>query len=109
MSPANCGFGLPLIAVDAALSNGKNDSNNATYNINGLQSHVHVERTQRATPPITGTFAVTYQGKTVQGNIKKHITLSFPILNQLRFDLDLLNRALGLIKYPGLLIYSSSK
>lgn len=69
MLAAGCGFDLPLIAVDTAmLSNSSRDPNNATYKVPGMKSSIHVQRVQNATPPITGTFDVTYKGKTVEGN-----------------------------------------
>ena len=76
MTPVKCGTGIPLIEVDGSTVESQTSSS-ATYKINGVESRVKVERTQSATPPTTGTFDVTYKGKSVKGRYMNSLLLLF--------------------------------
>ena len=65
--PANCGSPLPLLAVTDAIRVGNGDADSATYTKDGLNSSVQVEREQEASPPIEGTFDITYHGIAITG------------------------------------------
>ena len=69
MSPLNCGVGIPLFDIVGAQSTGNNDEKN--YNFAEFNSAVNVKREQAASPPITGTIDILYQGKSITGKMNK--------------------------------------
>ncbi|KAK3740701.1 hypothetical protein QZH41_019065 [Actinostola sp. cb2023] len=95
MTPAKCGTGIPLMAVDGSTVESQTSSS-ATYKINGVESRVKVERTQSATPPTTGTFDVTYKGKSVKAIPANATAEKLKQLMEERFDVgDLLVQRTG--------------
>ena len=68
MTPAYCGSGIPLISIDGVPR--VDGDQQSTFNISDIGASITVERTKAASPPLTGTFDITFDNKTIEGNEK---------------------------------------
>ena len=65
MTPAYCGDDIPLISIDGVP---RTDSDQqSSFNVSDIGATVTVARTKAATPPLTGTFDITFENKTIKG------------------------------------------
>ena len=69
MLPAECGDNLPPILVSDTEEVNGSDESVLHLRALGLQSVISVERLQLASPPVSGTFYITYQGKVSEGEL----------------------------------------
>lgn len=69
LTPAHCGTNLEMIKIIDAVKDVQNTSDNmTTYRpVNQTESMVTVTRVQRATPPVDGTFDLTFKGQRYSG------------------------------------------
>lgn len=65
--PANCGSPLPLLSIVRATRRENGNRDEATFSFKGLTSSIQMMRIQRASPPVRGTFHITYNGKIISG------------------------------------------
>ncbi|KAE8599477.1 hypothetical protein XENTR_v10017204 [Xenopus tropicalis] len=69
ITPANCGYNIPLLSVGFSMKTDNISGNTATYR-GGLWPNgtaITITRTQAASPPIGGTFSIKAYGKQIQG------------------------------------------
>ncbi|XP_031760464.1 fibrocystin-L [Xenopus tropicalis] len=69
ITPANCGYNIPLLSVGFAVKTENISGKTATYR-GGLWPNgtaITITRTQAASPPIGGTFSIEAYGKQIQG------------------------------------------
>lgn len=78
LSPADCGFNLPTIQFNETEEVGNNNNNNSiTFRGQGLKSSINVTRIQFATPPISGSFVLSYQNKVSKGMYSLFLVKAF--------------------------------
>lgn len=70
MMPAHCGTNIDMINIVDAVQTDNNDDF-ITYRPVNQTSTVTVTRDQKATPPIGGTFELTFEGRTLSGTIRQ--------------------------------------
>ncbi|OCT77099.1 hypothetical protein XELAEV_18032294mg, partial [Xenopus laevis] len=69
ITPANCGYNIPLLSVGFATNIENSSDNTATYrgDLWPNDTVININRTQAASPPIGGTFSIEAYGKQIQG------------------------------------------
>lgn len=65
MTPAKCGDNIPLIDIAGAQRTDVEEERN--FHFNEFHSAIKVKRKQAASPPITGTFDLLHQNRTIRG------------------------------------------
>ena len=65
LTPANCGNGIPLVFVEGVpRTDGDQQS---SFNFTDIGATVSVTRNSAASPPVNGTFDITFRNKTIKG------------------------------------------
>lgn len=65
MTPAKCAFNIPLIDIFGA--QGSRGKEKKSFHFTEFKSAITVTRNVAASPPIKGTFDISYKNKTIRG------------------------------------------
>ena len=65
MAPANCGYNIPLVSVEGVPR--RDDDGESTFNFTAIDATITVKRDKAASPPLRGTFDITFENKTIKG------------------------------------------
>ena len=67
MKPAYCGNDIPLISVEGVPRTDGDEQ--SSFNFTDIGATITVTRNKAASPPLTGTFDITFENKTIKGII----------------------------------------
>lgn len=65
MTPGNCGHDIPLVSVEGVPRT--DEDQQSSFNFTDIGATVSVTRNKAASPPVNGTFDITFRNKTIKG------------------------------------------